>query len=165
MTRRITIAAPAAVALLLFAFTWLACGVKSPPIPPEEARPEQITDLHGASTHTGIRLTWGRPQRYASGKRLTDLGDFVLMRAQGDGPFRQVAQIPVTDQGRIQVQRVFNYDDTATTVGGAYRYAVVARTTDDYESKPSNVVTLVRKEPAPTPNPETYMLPTPTPLP
>jgi hypothetical protein len=155
----------AALALLLFAFTWLACGVKSPPIPPEEARPEQIVDLHGASSHNGIRLTWGRPVRYASGKRLTDLQGFVLMRAEGDGPFHQVAEIPVTDQGRIQVQHVFNYVDTATTIGAAYRYAVIARTTDDYESKPSNVVSLARTQPAPTPNPETFMLPTPTPLP
>ncbi len=165
MIRRITIAAPAMAALLLFAFAWLACGVKSPPIAPEEARPEQITDLHGASSHNGIRLTWRRPERYASGQRMTDLRDFVLMRAEGDGQFHQVAEIPITDQGRIQVQRAFNYVDTATTIGAAYRYAVFARTTDDYESKPSNVVSLVRTQPAPTPNPETYMLPTPTPLP
>ncbi len=155
----------AALALLGFAFTWLACGVKSPPIPPEEARPEQITDLHGASSHTGIRLTWGRPTRYASGKRLADLQGFVLMRSEGVGPFHQLAEVPVTDQGRIQVQRVFNYVDGTASLGSPYRYYVIARTTDDYRSPPSNVISLVRTSPAPTPNPETYMLPTPTPLP
>jgi hypothetical protein len=157
--------ATAALAVLLFAFAWLACGVKSPPIPPEEAQPEPITDLHGASSHNGIRLTWGRPIRYASGKRLSDLQGFVLMRSEGVGPFHQLAQVPVTDQGRIRVQHVFNYVDSTTAIGSPYRYYIVARTTDDYESKPSNVISLVRTQPEPTPNPETYMLPTPTPLP
>jgi hypothetical protein len=144
---------------------WLGCGVKSAPIPPDDARPEQIQDLEAASAKNGIRLTWSRPQKYNSGDKITDLRGFTVSRAEGDGNYQTVRDVPVTDQGRFQVVQTFTITDDATQVGTTYRYKVVANTTDNYRSFPSNEVTIIRKVPPPPPNPDTFMLPTPTPLP
>lgn len=152
-----------AIATIATAAVSIGCGVKSPPIPPEEARPERIVDLHGVSVREGIRLSWGRPTRYAGGKDMRDLAGFTVMRSAGDEPFDKLTWVPITDQGRFRIQREFNYIDTGATLGHAYRYAVIARTTDDYESQPSNVVTMVRSETPEPPNPENYVLPTPKP--
>jgi hypothetical protein len=152
-----------AIASIATAAVAFGCGVKSPPIPPEEARPERIVDLHGVSVREGIRLSWARPTRYAGGKDMRDLAGFTLMRAAGDEPFEKVTWVPITDQGRFRIQREFNYIDTGATLGHAYRYAVIAQTTDNYVSQPSNVVTMVRSEPPAAPNPENYVLPVPKP--
>ena len=144
---------------------WLGCGVKSAPIPPEAARPERILDLQASSAKNGVRLTWSRPEKYAGGDKITDLSGFTVSRAEGDGGFQNIREVPVTDQGRFQVQPTFTITDTATEVGKTYHYKVVSNTTDDYHSVPSNEVAIVRKVPPPPPNPDTFLLPTPTPLP
>jgi hypothetical protein len=164
-----TSSAKSFVHLLLFAalanVAWLGCGVKSMPIPPEAARPEKILDLEAATAKNGIRLTWGRPDNYAGGDKMRDLAGFAVSRSEADGPYRKVIDIPVTDQGRFQVQRTFTYMDNATEVGKTYHYQAVSNTTDGYTSEPSNTVTILRKIPPPPPRPEDFMLPTPTPLP
>jgi hypothetical protein len=147
------------------ATTWLGCGVKSQPIPPQYAKPERIADLKGANLTDGIRLTWHRPARYAGGAAMRDLGSFTIVRTEAGGPMKQIARIPVTDQGRFQVQQIFTYQDPAPTAGKTYRYRVMSETTDGYVSDPSNEVSILRKVPPPPPNPETFALPTPTPLP
>jgi hypothetical protein len=144
---------------------WLGCGVKSAPIPPEDARPEQTLDLQAASAKNGVRLTWSRPMKYNSGDKITDLAGFTVSRSEGDGSYQNVRDVPVTDQGRFQVQQTFTITDDATEVGKTYRYKIVSNTTDNYHSLPSNEVTIIRKVPPPAPNPDTFMLPTPTPLP
>ena len=144
---------------------WLGCGVKSAPIPPEDARPEQILDLQAASAKNGIRLTWSRPEKYAGGDKITDLAGFTVLRSESDAPYQNLREVPVTDQGRFQVQPTFTFTDDATQVGKTYHYKVVAFTTDNYRSLPSNEVTITRKVPPPPPNPDTFMRPTPTPLP
>ena len=96
---------------------------------------------------------------------MRDLGSFTVMRSEANGAFEPIAKIPVTDNERFQVQSVFRYLDTATTLGHEYGYRVTASTTDGYVSEPSNEVALTRETPPPPPNPETYVLPTPTPIP
>jgi hypothetical protein len=157
----------AASAILTFvaAAMWAGCGVKSPPIPPEYARPERIMNLRATSEKRGIELSWGRPDKYVGGDTLRDLAGFVLTRSDSGAPYQQIAEVPVTDQDRFQKQRVFQYLDKNTTVGHQYMYRVISRTTDDYQSDPSNEATITRTIPPPPPNPETYVLPTPTPLP
>ncbi len=144
---------------------WLGCGVKSLPIPPELARPEKIQNLEASSSDTGIRLTWSRPETYAGGAKMRDLGSFTVSRASADGAFEKIGEITVDDQGRFQVQHTFTYADDATELGGKYRYQVISNTTDGYHSEPSNTVTIVRKTPKPPPKPENFVLPTPVPLP
>lgn len=164
MMRGGKIIASALVAAAL-AMLWLGCGVKSPPIPPEMARPEQIEDLQGASLKNGIRLEWHKPDHYVGGMQMRDLGGFTLIRSESDGPYAKVAGIPVTDQGRISQQKLYEYLDSNTDVGKTYHYQVISNTTDGYVSKPSNTATVIRRLPPPPLNPYTYQLPTPSPIP
>jgi hypothetical protein len=138
--------------------------VKSIPIPPEAARPEKIQNLEASSLKDGIRLSWSRPENYAGGQKMRDLGGFTITRSAADGPYKEIGEITVDDQGRFQVQRTFTYTDDATELGSTYRYQVISNTTDGYHSEPSNAAKIVRKVPTPAPNPETFVLPTPVPL-
>ncbi len=143
---------------------FLGCGVKSPPIPPEAARPEKILGLEAANAKEGIRLTWDRPESYAGGEKMRDLGSFAISRAQADGAVEKIGDIEVHDEGRFQVQRSFTFIDNATILGKTYRYQVTSSTTDGYVSEPSNDVTIVRKAASAPPNPENFVVPTPVPL-
>jgi len=164
MRRRGKIIATALLAAGL-AMAWLGCGVKSPPIPPEEARPEQILDLQATSLKNGIRVEWHRPDRYAGGQTMRDLGGFTLIRSESDGPYQRIAGIPVTDQSRLRHEKLYEYLDHDTDVGKTYHYQVISNTTDGYVSKPSNTATVIRRLPPPPLNPYTYQLPTPSPIP
>jgi hypothetical protein len=155
----------AVVVAALASVVCLGCGVKSQPIPPESARPEKILDLQASSTKTGIRLTWNRPENYAGGQKMRDLGSFTISRGETGGPFEQIGQIQVDDEGRFQVQRIFTLTDSAAVLGRTYHYQVISTTTDGYVSAPSNDVTVTRRVPSPPPNPENFVLPTPVPLP
>lgn len=143
---------------------FLGCGVKSPPIPPQAARPEKILSLEAANAKEGIRLTWDRPESYAGGQKMRDLGSFAISRAQADGPVEKIGDIQVHDEGRYQVQHTFTFIDGATIMGKTYHYQVTSSTTDGYVSEPSNDVTIVRKSPSAPPNPENFVVPTPVPL-
>jgi hypothetical protein len=151
----------AAAVTLLYA----GCGMKNRPEPPSMVRPQRITDLQAVSAANGIRIRWGRPEHYTSGKRMRDLGKFEILRAVGGGESTLLADIPVTDLQRFRQQRHFTYLDTDTKIGQRYRYQIISVTTDGYESQPSNQAETVRAVPTPTPNPENFVLPTPVPLP
>ena len=161
------LAAGAVVGLLavVAAAAWVGCGVKSRPVPPQAARPQRILDLHAVSVQEGVRLSWGRPTTYEAGGKMRNLGYFAIMRSDGQGIFRNVGEVPVTDQERFQQQQMFAYTDHDTTIGHSYTYHIVSYTLDNYRSAPSNPVEIERTVPRPPPNPETYVLPTPTPLP
>jgi hypothetical protein len=96
---------------------------------------------------------------------MRNLGYFAIMRSDGQGAFRQVGEVPVTDQDRFQQQQAFTFTDRDTTVGQSYVYQVVSYTQDDYQSAASNPAPVERTVPRPPPNPENFVLPTPTPLP
>ena len=142
------------------------CGVKSTPIPPESARPEKITGLEAANVKEGVRLTWDRPESYAGGAKMKDLGSFTILRAEEGKPAEKIGDIQVHDEGRFQVQNTFTFIDGATVMGKTYHYQVTSSTTDGYVSEPSNDATLVRKHASstPAPNPETFVVPTPVPI-
>jgi hypothetical protein len=143
---------------------FLGCGVKSQPIPPESARPEKILGLEAANAKDGIRVTWPRPESYANGQKMRDLGGFTISRAEEGKPVEKIGDIQVYDEGRFQVQRTFTFIDGATVAGKTYHYQVTSSTTDGYVSEPSNDVTIVRKGPSAPPNPENFVVPTPVPL-
>ncbi|MGH7908030.1 MAG: hypothetical protein ACREP6_15505 [Candidatus Binataceae bacterium] len=119
------------------------CGVKSAPIAPQLVLPERIIDLHAMDIHHAVQLTWGRPEHYTGGKRMRDLADFAIMRAVDQQPFKPLVEIPITDQQRFQQATHLAYDDTAVEKGETYRYEIISRTSDGYQSAPSNVVTIV----------------------
>jgi hypothetical protein len=143
---------------------FLGCGVKSQPIPPEAARPEKILGLEAANAKEGIRLTWDRPDNYAGGAKMTDLGGFAISRAQEGKPPEKIGDLQVHDDGRFQVQRTFTFIDGDTIMGKTYHYEVTSNTTDGYVSEPSNDVMIVRRAASAPPNPDTFVVPTPVPL-
>ena len=143
---------------------FLGCGVKSSPIPPEAARPEKIAGLEAANAKEGIRLTWDRPENYAGGQKMKDLGSFSIMRAQEGKPAEKIGDIQVHDEGRFQVQNTFEFIDGSTIMGKTYHYQVTSSTTDGYVSEASNDVAIVRKNASAPPNPDTFVVPTPIPL-
>jgi len=153
------------VLTMAVAIAGAGCGVKSAPIPPEYAKPAKILDLEAINAADGVKLSWHRPLTYAGGGKMNDLAAFTLNRAADGGPFLEITRVPITDQGRFQIQRIFNFRDTATTMGQTYRYEVISNTTDVYISDPSNIATIIRKKPAPPPNPANYVLPSPVPVP
>ncbi|MFZ0660685.1 MAG: hypothetical protein WA854_13880 [Candidatus Binataceae bacterium] len=144
---------------------WVGCGVKSPPIPRQLARPQRILDLRADSEKGAIKLSWGRPDTYASGAAMHNLESFLVMRTQGQGSYREIGRVEVTDNGRFQKQETFTYRDSDTVVGQSYSYEIVSITSNGFKSEPSNEVALVRSVPPPPPNPENFVVPTPAPLP
>lgn len=165
MTRHLAVGAVVALLAFVAAAAWVGCGVKSPPVRPQAARPQRILDLHAESVENGVRLHWGRPTTYEAGGKMRNLGFFAVMRSDGQGFFRNVGEVPVTDQQRFQQQQMFAFTDHDTTIGHSYTYQVTSYTQDNYRSAPSNPVEIERTVPRPPPNPETFVLPTPTPLP
>jgi len=160
------VAAVATAIITIFVAVGLpGCGVKSAPVPPEYASPERILSLHAQAGAGGIKLTWDRPTHYNGGHAMRDLSDFVLIRAEGDGPMTALIKIPVTDQERFQIEDEFTYLDAETRMGDRYRYAVIAETSGGYRSEPSNEVQFTRIKSPLTPNPDNYKLPAPSPLP
>lgn len=143
---------------------FLGCGVKSPPIAPEAARPEKIMGLEAANAKEGIRLTWDRPENYAGGAKMKDLGSFSILRTQEGKPAEKIGDIQVHDEGRFQVQNTFEFIDGSTIMGKTYHYQVTSSTSDGYVSEPSNDVAIVRKTASAPPNPDTFVVPTPVPL-
>jgi hypothetical protein len=152
--------ATATLATTLF----LGCGVKSQPIPPEAARPEKIAGLEAANAKEGIRLSWDRPELYAGGAKMKDLGSFSISRADEGKPAEKIGDIQVHDEGRFQVQNNFEFIDGSTIMGKTYHYQVISSTTDGYVSEPSNDVSIVRRNASAPPNPDTFVVPTPVPL-
>jgi hypothetical protein len=153
-----------AVALAAALFT-IGCGVKSPPIPPEQAVPERIVGLNASSEKDGVLLSWERPDHTAGGGKMRDLGSFEVDRAEDTGAFRSLTEIPVTDQDRFQQQRKFTYLDAGAQVGHHYRYQVISSTLDAYRSDPSNQAEITHALPKPPPSPEDFVIPQPKPPP
>jgi len=147
------------------AMLFIGCGVKSLPVPPEQAVPERIVGLDATSQKNGVLLSWERPDRTAGGAKMRDLGSFEVDRAENTGGFRPLVDIPVTDQDRFQQQQKFTYLDAAAEVGHHYRYQVISSTLDAYRSDPSNEAEITHQLPKPPPNPENFVIPQPKPLP
>jgi hypothetical protein len=140
------------VPLLLLALA-LACGRKTIVKAPELVAPARIDNLTAVNAVEGIQLSWRRPERYADGSQMYDLGSFHVERGVGSEVFAPVHSVEVTDRERFQQERRFGWTDTDTVLGQTYRYRVVSETTDGYVSQPSNVAILERAQPSPTPSP------------
>jgi hypothetical protein len=133
-----------------------ACGRKTMPKPPQLVAPKTVGELSLATQSTGILVRWSRPTEYVDGSSMEDLGGFVVERNRYNSPFEEIARIPVTDQGRFQKAKRFDYLDTQLLPGATYHYRIVAFTTDRYFSSPSDAAEITWNPPtaAPAPTPD-----------
>ncbi len=123
------------------------------PRAPEMVAPKSVAQLALSSTAEGVELRWSRPTETVDGKTMEDLGGFVIERAVSPAGFREIARVPVTDRGRFQKAKRFDYLDRSVIAGGIYHYRVVAFTTDEYYSAPSGAATITWNPAATSPSP------------
>ncbi len=115
------------------------CGRKTHPQPPELVVPETIATLTAEATGDGVVLLWKRPEKYASGSRMPDLGGFRIERSADGAPFAFLTQLEVSDRDRFRKIRRFRYVDALATPGHRYQYRLFSVTLDGYVSQASNV--------------------------
>ena len=119
-----------------------ACGLKADPRPSDLVRPKAVVDLAGEIVPEGIRLRWSRPDTSIDGERLDDLGGFLVFRGTPGALAEELAQVPVLDRERFKRQKAYEHVDKTVAKGSSYYYRIVAFTTDDYYSAPSNQVSV-----------------------
>ena len=130
-----------------------ACGRKTMPKPPQWVAPKAVQELSLTTQSTGILVRWSRPTEYVDDSTMEDLGGFVVERNRNNSPFIEIARVPVTDQGRFQKAKRFDYLDTELLPGSIYHYRIVAFTTDRYFSSPSDAAEISWNPPRPSPSP------------
>ncbi len=124
-----------------------ACGRKTLPKPPQLVAPRAVEELSLATQSGGILVRWSRPTEYVDGSGMEDLGGFVVERNRYNSSFEEIARVPVTDRGRFQKAKRFDYVDTKLLPGATYHYRIVAYTTDGYYSSPSGAAEITWNPP------------------
>ncbi len=127
-----------------------ACGRKTEVKPPEFVAPRMVTEVALTTRPDGVAVSWTRPTEYVDGTTMEDLAGFVIERSRHNEPFRELTRVAVTDRGRFQKAKRFEYVDTAVMDGAVYHYRVVAFTTDGYYSAPSGAATIQWEPPSPS---------------
>jgi hypothetical protein len=120
----------------------LGCGRKADPQPYALVQPEAIQGLQAEIRDGAVRLVWPRPEKYTGGRRMDDLGGFLVFRGRPGEEARQIGEVAVTDRERFQREKRFEFLDRSVEPGGRYYYRIVSYTTDGYYSDPSNQVTV-----------------------
>lgn len=140
----------AVLAVLALGLAVPACGRKTMPKPPQLVAPRAVQELSLATQSGGILVRWSRPTEYVDGTDMKDLGGFVVERNRYNSKFEEIARVPVTDRGRFQKAKRFDYLDTKLLPGATYHYRIVAYTTDDYYSVPSDAAEITWNPPGPS---------------
>jgi hypothetical protein len=138
-------------ALLLI--TVATCGRKTEPKPPELVAPSTVSEVALSSRPDGVAITWSRPNEYVDGSTMEDLGGFAIERSRNNEPFEELARVLVTDRGKFQKTKRFEYVDRAVADGTTYHYRIVAFTTDGYYSADSGAATVTWSLPGANPSP------------
>jgi len=129
--------AAALLAVLLLA----ACGNKTPPLPPEVVSPREPTNLAGTPTTGGVLLVFRRPTETVGGRRMNDVGGFLIERSAEDGvQFVQIGDFQLTDEQRYRQDRRLEWTDATAVPGETYLYRVIAYTLDGYHSTPAGPI-------------------------
>ncbi len=138
----------ALVASVVLGLLIAACGRKTMPKPPQYVAPKPVQELSLATQSSGILVRWTRPTEYVDGTSMEDLGGFVVERNRYNSPFQEIARVPVTDKGRFQQAKRFDYLDTHLLEGAVYHYRIVPYTTDEYYGAPSDAAEITWNPPA-----------------
>jgi hypothetical protein len=124
--------------------TAAACGVRTPPRPPQATAPILSGTVDAVRSGSIVTVHWNRAERSADGRRLDDLAAFVVeRRLESDGAdalWQRIATIDVVDQDKIRRRHDFKYRD-ATAGNGKVEYRVLAVCADGQEGPPSAAVT------------------------
>jgi hypothetical protein len=144
-----SLALAAALAVLVLG----ACGRKTEVKPPQLVAPRPVTEISLTTLADGVAIRWTRPTEYVDGTTMEDLGGFAIERSRNNQPFTELTRVPVTDRGRFQKAKRFEYVDQAVMEGTTYHYRVVAFTTDGYYSAPSGAATITWEPAQPSPSP------------
>jgi hypothetical protein len=140
-------------ACFVLALAGPSCGRKTMPKPPQLVAPKPVQELSLATQSGGILVRWSRPTEYVDGTTMKDLGGFVVERNRYNSPFEEIARVPVTDAGRFQQAKRFDYLDTQLLAGAVYHYRIVTFTTDRYYSVPSDAAEITWEPAATAPAP------------
>ena len=116
--------------------TVAACGIRTPPRPPEDTMPHAATDLSAKRDGTTVKLDWSRPDKSMDGQRLADLTGFLIERRAGTDAFTIIADLPADAQHRIRKIQRYSYVDEAPPPG-AIEYRVVCYASDGQRGPPS----------------------------
>jgi hypothetical protein len=125
-----------AAALVASALLAVACGVRTPPRPPEDTQPRVATDLAAKRDGETVHLDWERPSTSMDGHRLADLTGFLIERRSGDGAFTIIADVPADTAHRLRPRKHYDYSDP-TPPPGATEYRIICYASDGQRSAPS----------------------------
>lgn len=126
--------APAAVAAVALAVA--ACGIRTPPRPPEDTMPRAASELSARRDDAAVRLEWKRPDKSMDGQRLADLTGFLVERRSGDGAYTIIADVPADTAHRLRPIERYSHVD-ASPPAGSIEYRIVCHTADGQRSPPS----------------------------
>jgi hypothetical protein len=106
-------------ALLLSAVLLLgACGVRTPPRPPENTAPLMTGQALATRNGDGsVTLSWKRPATSVDGTRLDDLAGFEIERLSANGEWEVITTLAVTDAKRINPRSNWSHTDTTAPPG------------------------------------------------
>lgn len=132
------------------------CGKKGALVPPEALVPAAVTDLRLAQKGEYFQLSWSRPDKEESGRRLTGLAGFELLRREVLPAGQQCDACPFALLKSIDLdypQEVRRYgdlllfNDNQVSRGTSYQYKVLSRKKDGSLSRDSNQVRRQKVEP------------------
>ena len=116
--------------------TTAACGIRTPPRPPEDTMPHAASDLAAKRDGTTVRLEWERPDKSMDGQRLADLTGFLVERRAGTAAFTIIADVPADTLHRLRKVMHYSYVDETAPVG-TVEYRVVCYNADGQRGPPS----------------------------
>ncbi len=128
--------------------TTLACGIRTPPRPPEDTMPRAVTDVGAKRDGTSVRLEWERPDKSMDGQRLADLTGFLVERRGSDGSFTIIGDVAADTTHRLRPFKNYSYVDKAAPDGNV-EYRIVGYTADGQRSPPSRSAFTEKAEPKP----------------
>ena len=135
----------AALALALGA-TFAACGLRTPPRPPEDTAPVIPGVVSAEREGKLVVVRWKRAERSADAMRLDDLAAFVVDRKRdGEQQWQRVGTVDVVDQEKIRRRREFAWRD-AEAGSAAVSYRVRAVCADGQEGPPAEATAVERTD-------------------
>lgn len=154
--------AGAIIAAVIFVTLMLsACGHKTLPIPPHEAVPEAIHDLHYQQDENHVTLIWTYPDKTTVGTGMSGVQSFLILRAVV--PEQDYCPgCPLTFSSAIEVEarqaitdpkhRQARYTETILRPGQRYIYKVQTKAGWRVVSDDSNTVSFYWDSPAAAPS-------------